>query len=71
MARFADQFAEARTTTPSSPAQKPVIDKKPVSNKQIKPNQAGSGIKCFTCGKYGHKSFNCKSSGGTDRQEAQ
>jgi hypothetical protein len=50
MARFADQFAEARTTTPSLLAQKPAIDKKPVTDKQIQPNQTGSGIKCFNCG---------------------
>jgi hypothetical protein len=71
MARFADQFAEARTTTTSSLAQKPAIDKKPASDKQTQPNQAGSGIKCFTYRKYGHKSFNCKTSGGTYKQETQ
>jgi hypothetical protein len=71
MAIFADKFAEARTATPYSLAQKPAMDKKPASDKQTQPNQAGLGIKCFTCGKYRHKSFNCKTSGGTDKQETQ
>lgn len=65
MARYADQFAETRTTTSSSITQKPLFDRRQTSNKQsqykdtAQQNQGGNGVKCYECGRHGHKCFNC------------
>lgn len=65
IARNADQFAEARTTTSSSITQKPLFDRRQTSDKQsqykdtAQQNQGGNGVKCYECGRHDHKWFNC------------
>ncbi|XP_065936509.1 uncharacterized protein [Magallana gigas] len=65
MARYADQFAEARTVTSSSLTQKPLFDRRQQSDRQppytdsVQQNQSGNAVKCYECGRQGHKAFNC------------
>ncbi|XP_052673702.1 uncharacterized protein LOC128155864 [Crassostrea angulata] len=65
MARYADQFAEARTVTSSSLTQKPFFDRRQQSDRQppykdsVQQNQSGNAVKCYECGRQGHKAFNC------------
>ncbi|XP_065925778.1 uncharacterized protein [Magallana gigas] len=65
MARYADHFAEARTVTSSSLTQKPLFDRRQQSDRQppykdsVQQNQSGNAVKCYECGRQGHKAFNC------------
>uniref|UniRef100_A0A8W8J3E4 Uncharacterized protein n=1 Tax=Magallana gigas TaxID=29159 RepID=A0A8W8J3E4_MAGGI len=65
MTRYADQFAEARTVTSSSLTQKPLFDRRRQSDRQppykdsVQQNQSGNAVKCYECGRQGHKAFNC------------
>lgn len=65
MARYADQFAEARTVTSSSLTQKPLFDRRQQSDRQppykdsVQQNQSGNAVKCYECGRQGQKAFNC------------
>ncbi|XP_052717957.1 uncharacterized protein LOC128190087 [Crassostrea angulata] len=65
MARYADQFAEARTVTSSSLTQKPLFDRRQQCDRQppykdsVQQNQSGNAVKCYECGRQGHKAFNC------------
>ncbi|XP_061180784.1 uncharacterized protein LOC133189428 [Saccostrea echinata] len=65
MARYADQFVEARATSSSAVTQRPIFEKKVSIGKQFSfPSTSDSskpsgGVKCFNCDKYGHKQFDC------------
>lgn len=66
MARYADQFAEARATTSSFVTQKPVgFDRKPQFNCQQQSRSQGTPGsqrgQCYVCGRYGHKAVECTS----------
>ncbi|XP_052710767.1 uncharacterized protein LOC128185133 [Crassostrea angulata] len=67
MARYVDQFAEARATTSSSfVTQKPVgFDRKPQFDRQQQLRSQGTPGsqrgQCNVCGRYGHKSVECTS----------
>ncbi|XP_062612822.1 uncharacterized protein LOC134274563 [Saccostrea cucullata] len=65
MARYADQYVEARATCSSAVTQRPIFDKKVSFGKQLsfpsssEGTKTSGGIKCFNCDKYGHKQFDC------------
>ncbi|XP_062615830.1 uncharacterized protein LOC134277515 [Saccostrea cucullata] len=65
MARYADQYVEARATCSSAVTQRPIFDKKVSFGKQLsfpsssEGTKTSGGIKCFYCDKYGHKQFDC------------
>lgn len=60
MARYADQFVEARTTCPSQVTQDPMFDKNlPQNQTKVQQNNSGNKVKCYACDRYGHRSFEC------------
>ena len=64
MARYADQYVEARATTSSAVSQRQGYEKKSPGEKSnfhsnTRDNNKDSKVKCFTCDKYGHKQYDC------------
>lgn len=75
MARYADQFAEARATASSFVTQKPVeFDRKRQFDRQQQSRSQGTpGSQrghCYVCGRYGYKAVECTSGTNTPNRQS-